>query len=214
MPNCPVCSQPVSGHFCSHCGFDLSRNYTQHPTFVPLDDTARAYCARTTPPAAQSAPTREQIDAQIIQYFLQAAKHMENGDYEAELQVLTLALALDPENTMTLVKLGRCYRALGFDTKALEVYRKVISLDPKFGQAYTNIGTVHLLKQNWAEAARYYEQGLPHIDRSISDYWVAYANYAVALARLGNRSQAKAMLQEAERHGYQNGNACRTMAGL
>lgn len=52
------------------------------------------------------------------------------------------------------------------------------------------------------------------IDKSEFDYWIAYANYAVVVAKEGNPKKAERMIREAEAKGYQNGNTLRKMAGM
>ncbi len=92
MSICPVCSQPVSGLFCPHCGFDMSRNYVQYPTFVPLNDPAKAYYSSVKPSLANSGPLyQEQLDSQTT-------RHIENEYYDNELQTLTHALEFAPDS--------------------------------------------------------------------------------------------------------------------
>ena len=153
-------------------------------------------------------------DAQIVQCYLEATKYMSEQKYSDELRALTKALDLDANNALTLVKLGRCYRSLGMQDKAISTYQRALEINPQMGTAYTNLGTIHLLNQRYREAAVQYEKGLPLISQSEADYWVAYANYAIAVAKLGNPSRARNMIDEAERHGYANADGCRKLAGL
>ncbi len=158
--------------------------------------------------------SKEVTDAKIIALYHKAAEFMLKNEYAQELKTLTEALELDEENDCTLVKMGRCYRMLGFNDKALEMYNKAISINPQNGTAYTNTGTILILQQRWREAAAKYERGLPYIDQSADDYWTAYANYAVAIAKLGNPIRAEQMIKQAEQHGYKNGDGCRNLAGI
>ena len=153
-------------------------------------------------------------DAKIIQYYLEAEKFQAKNDFANELKVLTGALELDPNNPDTLVKLGRCYRNLHLHAEAIKMYQKAIEIDEGTGTAYTNLGTIAILNKNWTEAAAYYKKGLPYIDKNTSDYWTAYANYAIAVAQMGDKATAKKMITEAEAHGYKNGDGCRKMAGI
>lgn len=153
-------------------------------------------------------------DAKVLACYMEAEKHAQKGIYSEELIALSKALDMDPNNAGTLIKLGRCYRHIGLQEKALEAYRKAIEIDPQEGTAYTNTGAIYLLNENYAEADRYYKKGLPYIPDTEADYWQAYANHAIVVAKLGDRSKAKAMIKEAERHGYKNGDGCRKMAGI
>ncbi len=165
-------------------------------------------------PNVTNAANQGNVSPQLLEYYTKAADHMAKGEYDQELHVLTQALSVEPNSSTTWVKLGRCYRALGHNDKALEAYQFAISLNPAEGSAYSNMGTLCILKQDWTTAASYYEKGLPLIDKNTSDYWVAYANYAVAIAKLGNIPQAAAMINEAEIHGYANAANCRAIAGI
>ena len=153
-------------------------------------------------------------DAQIIEYYLEATKYMLANNYSEEFKALSKALDLAPNNALTLVKLGRCYRNLGLQDKAIEAYQKALEIDPSLGTAYTNLGTIYILNQKWSEAATQYQMGLPLIDQKEDDYWTAYANYAIAVAKLGDTARANNMIKEAEQHGYKNGNTCRSLAGI
>jgi len=153
-------------------------------------------------------------DAKIINLYVKAAECMVKKNFTDELKALSEALELDDKNANTLIKMGRCYRSLGFTSKAIEMYHTALEIDPLQGAAYTNLGTIYILKNDWSNAARQYEQGLPLIDQNTDDYWTAYANYAICIAKTGDPNRAKKMIKEAERHGYSNGDGCRKLAGL
>ncbi len=139
---------------------------------------------------------------------------MLENNYSEEFKALSKALDIEPNNALTLVKLGRCYRNLGMQDKAISSYEKALELNPQIVTAYTNLGTIYILNKNYREAAAQYEKGLPFISQNEDDYWTAYANYAIAVAQLGDLSRAQNMIDEAERHGYKNGDGCRELAGL
>lgn len=153
-------------------------------------------------------------DIKLVDCYEKATEYRKKHMYSKELGVLAEALALDEDNVSTLVKMGRCYRSLGFNEKAMDIYRRAIEIDPGMGTAYTNIGTIYILKKEWSAAAQQYEKGLPYIEYNSADYWVAYTNYAIVLAKLGNPARAEEMIAEAEKHGYKNGDKCRDFAGI
>lgn len=157
---------------------------------------------------------KELAEAKLIALLEQSKRFHALKNFPEELNVLIKALEVDPNNANTMIKLGRCYRSLGLPGKAIECYEKTLELDPNEGAAYTNMGTIYILRQEYEQAARCYEKGLPIIDKAAFDYWVAYANYAVAVARLGNPKEAEKMIKEAEAHGYENGESLRKLAGL
>ena len=152
--------------------------------------------------------------ATIYRYLLEAEQHMCANNFSEELNALSKALSIAPNNPGILVKIGRCQRQLGEQRKAIQAYEKAIECDPSFGVAYTNLGTIYVVNQRWTEAKKAYDFGLPLIDKNTDDYWQAYANYAVVIAKLGDPERANEMIIEADEHGYTNGNACRSLAGI
>ena len=88
------------------------------------------------------------------------------------------------------------------------------NFNPYEGTAYTNMGTIYLLRCEYENAKQCYDKGLPLIDKCEFDYWLAQANYAVAIAKLGDPERAERMISEAEARGYSNGDVIRKMAGI
>lgn len=158
--------------------------------------------------------SRELTEAKIVTLLGKSIQLHEADRFGEELEVLTQALEMDENNTRILVNLGRCYRCLNFPDRGIECYQKTIELNPNEGAAYTNMGTIHLLRQNYEEAAKCYEKGLPILDKATFDYWIAYANYAIPVARLGDPEKTEKMIKEAVAHGYQNGERARQLAGI
>lgn len=157
---------------------------------------------------------KELTEARIISLLENSKKLHAENKFAEELEVLIKALEMDENNTQTMVKLGRCYRCLDLPDKAIQCYERTLELDPGEGTAYTNMGTIYILRQDYEEAAKCYEKGMPLLDRAKFDYWIAYANYAVAVARLGDPEKAEKMIKEAEANGYENGKTLREMAGI
>ena len=150
----------------------------------------------------------------ILRYHELADKYMSEKKFIDELQVLCQALRISPNNAATLIKIGRCFRSLGMLDDAIDVYQKVIAINPHMGVVYTNLGVVYWMKNNYLEAIKHYKLGLSLLDIDSADYWIGYANYALVIGDLGNLKKAEKMIQEAELHGYKNGNACRLMLGI
>lgn len=150
----------------------------------------------------------------IIALLEKSKKLHESNQYAKELNVLAEAINLDDTNSVIMVHLGRCYRALNNPSKALEFYNRAIEINPYEGTAYTNMGTIYLLRGEYEEAKQSYDKGLPLIDKCEFDYWIAQANYAVAVAKLGDPERAEKLISEAESRGYSNGDAIRKMAGI
>lgn len=153
-------------------------------------------------------------EAKVIALLEKANRLHERKQYTEELSVLAEALALDENNSIIMIHLGRCCRVLNNTDKALMFYDQAIGLNPYEGTAYTNMGAIYLLKCKYEKAKQWYEKGLPLIDKIEFDYWVAQANYAVAIAKLGDPARAEKMISESEARGYSKGDAIRKMAGI
>lgn len=158
--------------------------------------------------------SQELTDAKIISLYLDAEKCRQAKRYGDEIQILTKALELDQERAVSWVKLGRAYRVCNFHDKALECYERAIEIDPQNAQTYTNIGAVFLVQQKYQEAAEYYEKGISLISELDVDYPVVLANYAIVVAKNGDKRKAAKLMKQAEKRGYPNGPAARKMAGL
>ncbi len=96
----------------------------------------------------------------------------------------------------------------------MEFYNRAIELNPYEGTAYTNMGTIYLLRCEYENAKQCYDNGLPLIDKCEFDYWIAQVNYAIAIAKLGDPERAEEMISEAEARGYSKGDAIRKLAGI
>ena len=156
----------------------------------------------------------ELTDIKAVQLIEEAIKLHKSNDYAKELSVLNKAYNLDNNNSVIMNLLGRCFRSLGNSDKALEYYNKSIEINPYEGLAYTNMGTVFILREEYEKADQCYKKGLPLVDKSEFDYWIAYANHAIAVAKLGDEKLAEQMIKKAEERGYKNGEHVRRMSGL
>lgn len=150
----------------------------------------------------------------IISKLVYANQLHEADKYGEELKILTECYEKDSSNSGILTKLGRCYRSLNYIDKAIEYYNMAIEINPNEAAAYSNIGTIHILRGDYDKALPYYEKGLPLFDKADFDYWIAYANYAVVIAKQGDPKRADEMIKEAELRGYKNGKILRQMAGI
>ena len=156
-------------------------------------------------------------DAEIIEIYrcyMEAGKHMQANRFADELQILNKALRISPNNASTLIKIGRCYRNIGLLDNAIESYKKAIEIDPSFGVAYTNLGLAYFQNEQWLDAIAQYKIGLSLYDVKTDEYWMAYANYAIVIGKLGDLERAERMIAEAEQYGYKNGDACRIVLGI
>ena len=107
----------------------------------------------------------------IISKLVYANQLHEADKYGEELKILTECYEKDSSNSGILTKLGRCYRSLNYIDKAIEYYNMAIEINPNEATAYSNIGTIHILRGDYDKALPYYEKGLPLFDKADFDYW-------------------------------------------
>lgn len=193
---------------CKMCGGDLAQK--NGSTVVECEYCGSTYVMENDETIVEKTRT----DAKIVEHYLEASKFELKNNHAEELKALSKALDIDPNSALTFVKLGRCYRKLGMQDKAINAYKRALEIDPRMGTAYTNLGTICILNKNYQEAAEQYEKGLHLIEKNEDDYWTSYANYAIAVAHLGDPAKAESMIKESEQHGYKNGDSCRQLAGI
>lgn len=157
---------------------------------------------------------KELTEAKIIALLEKSEQLHETNKFAEELEVLIKALEMDENNAGITVKLGKCYRCINLLDKAIECYKRTLELNPNEGTAYTNMGTIYILRQNYEEAVKCYEKGLPIIDKATFDYWIANANYAVAVGKLGDPQTAEKMIEESGAHGYKYGEKARELSDI
>lgn len=158
--------------------------------------------------------SKELTDIEVISLLELAEQYHKNRNYASELRVLNAAFVTDENNAEVCSRLGRCFKFLDRMDKSIEYYQRSIDLRPLDGSGYANLGTAYLLMKNYEQAASVYEKGIPLIKKDTSGYWIATANYAIAVARLGDPIRAEKMIREAEAHGYKNAKGAREMAGI
>ncbi len=174
---------PTGGYRCEHCG---TRFFTEEEK--PGKDNGS-------------------VDAQVAILLSEAAAFAEKNDYQNEIQALTKAVELSPENNTALLRLGRAYWQLGSLEKAMEYYRIAEELYPNDPAVYSNIGSNFFKLGHYAEAYAQYEKAVAIINSdpnsaSAGDTAVMYANYAYSLGKLGDKKNAVKYLSIAKEKGY------------
>ena len=125
-----------------------------------------------------------------------------NKQTTKELDILYQALALDPNNSFLMIKIGRCYRELNMVDKACEFYHKAININPNEGCAYANLAIAYLITNRPNEALPYFQKALQLLPPYSPDYPGLLANYGNCLGRLGYKQDAERLFLQAERAGY------------
>lgn len=158
----------------------------------------------------------EVVDAQVLAAYLKANDYSDKEDYTNELQTLVAVLPLAPNNTVLRNKIGRAYRRLGLNDKALEQYNKAMELDPDNPSSYANIGILNLILDNCSEAKTYLEKALGMIEKNPDsatpgDKATFWGNYAYCVGKMGDKTRAYQLLDKAEKMGYKNGDTMRQL---
>jgi tetratricopeptide (TPR) repeat protein/ADP-heptose:LPS heptosyltransferase len=65
---------------------------------------------------------------------------LEASHYREAIELISAALALNPDDSATLTCLADTYQSQGETVKALPYYRRVVELSPQSGQAHTKLG--------------------------------------------------------------------------
>lgn len=82
-------------------------------------------------------PESQEIVVELINYFLIANKSEEALNY------IKIAQEKDPKNISLVFAEGTLYDKQGEFTKAIEIYKKAIAMDPGFFNGYFNLGVLH-----------------------------------------------------------------------
>jgi serine/threonine-protein kinase len=119
------------------------------------------------------------------------------GRLDEAIHEMRQALVLDPLSPHFGRWLGRFLFYRGDHNAAIEQSQKTLEIDAGYVQAYLNIGTAHLGLGNADEALTWYQRGqsLPSSVRSYDAFIVR------ALAALGEREEAEAILRRLEEQG-------------
>jgi Tfp pilus assembly protein PilF/4-amino-4-deoxy-L-arabinose transferase-like glycosyltransferase len=92
----------------------------------------------------------------------------------------------DFERFQSYFMLGRTLERAGRPDEAVEMYRTVIRLNPRFPDAYVNLGSILGARNQFAEAIQEYRMAI-EID---PNHWAAHNNLGNLYARMGMRDKA------------------------
>jgi len=139
--------------------------------------TAAGLWAQNPAPAPAAAPDDP---------FAVALKAIDEGRFDAAVEILSKAIATDPADLNAHFNLALAYSLQGKDAEAIPEYRKVLELDPTIYEAHINLGQVLLRAKDAAGA-------IPHLERAAAekpnDFRPAYY-LGEALAETGKLAEA------------------------
>ncbi len=112
------------------------------------------------------------------------------------------ALDLDPNYVTALVNLGVVYRLTSEFELAEQCYLKAKEINPEDPELYASLGALNIYQGNVELAIENLNMAI-ELDPQLT---VAYSNYALALAMIGEFDKAEKELKKAVILGYKNGN--------
>jgi len=93
--------------------------------------------------------------AQAPEPMASAMKALDEGRYDAAIEILSKAVVNDPADVGAHFNLALAYSLQGKDAQAIPEYRKVLDLDPNIYEAHINLGQVLLRAKDAAGAIPY-----------------------------------------------------------
>jgi tetratricopeptide (TPR) repeat protein len=127
--------------------------------------------------------------------FLLARVSMTQNYYEDAIPLLESGIRIAPKRADLRAALGESYFMSGKDEKAIEVFRKLIELDPS-AAAYSFMGLSYRHLGRFDEARKYFEAGLKKDPHNASCLF----NLGYVEARQGNKARAEELFQQSLRY--------------
>jgi len=116
-----------------------------------------------------------------------------NSQWRTEDTLWIATAVTSPSHPPTWNNMGDVYARAGNREKAVESFKKAISLNPQYADAYHNLGHTYLLMGNLTEAKQHLEQAI-----SLNSYlWQSYRDLAVVAYEEKDIETAKLMLSKA-----------------
>ena len=117
------------------------------------------------------------IEVKVENLEHQASILLGEKEYGQALEIYLLLLKGNPENEGYAIACGNCYDAMGNKEKALEYYKKALSIDRHSEAAYLNLSTILYELNDYESAAEYAEKVLKINEKNIAA-WQNLANVA------------------------------------
>lgn len=100
----------------------------------------------------------KQIAAQY--YFKKGIRYRQKENWQDAIKGYNKALILNPWDVEMHYRTAYAYSMAGDDDKAIEEYKKVISLAPLYGMAHRNLGIIYMKKDKYNEAVKSFSRQL------------------------------------------------------
>jgi Flp pilus assembly protein TadD len=126
--------------------------------------------------------------------LVQGLTEARNGNCQAALSALGVALTRTPDNVPALTASGLCESMLGRPERATANFERVVQLRPQAWQAWNNLGANYLALDRTADAERAFRKAVA-LNPNAGSAWF---NLASILLRTGDRSEAFRALDRAQ----------------
>ncbi len=149
--------------------------------------------------AAELSPTYRQeirriLESQWVSKFNNAVALMNRGDLEQAYSELEICTTLMPERVPAWMNRAAIHGQQGEFDKAMEMYAKVLEVDPEDERARKQMGLLHFNQQHYQETIDYLE---PMKDTLLDTDPQAVNTLAVAYLQTDRRPDAIALLEQA-----------------
>ena len=106
----------------------------------------------------------------------QGDENYKKNDYDESLKNYKAALKVNPNDEVTLLKIGNIYKIKNDNDKALDFYKKAIFVNPDYTDGWFNLGLVYANDNNIAKSKECFEKVI-----TLNPEY-AYSYYALAIA--------------------------------
>lgn len=139
----------------------------------------------------------QKLDAQRKKaeiYYNQGTKQLRQKSYADALKNLMQANKLAPKDVRILNNLAMAYYYKGAKSRTIDIFKRVLEIDPKNPNALNNLGTVYMSSSNFHLAKKYYEQLLK--DLTYDGQYKTYYNLALIAFKTGEMTEAVKLFKQ------------------
>ncbi|MFO7923850.1 MAG: tetratricopeptide repeat protein [Bacteroidales bacterium] len=115
-------------------------------------------------------------------YFNKANTLANSGNYKSAITVYKELLYLEENNEQVICYIGECYEKIELWDEALKYYRKSLSVNPDYADAWLGRGMVMFAKGEYNKSLCYVEKAIELFPDS-SEYWYSLGNIYIKLGR-------------------------------
>lgn len=198
---------------CVNCGAMLEAASAPGGIAAAAGRCECAYCGtiyQKSAQAAASAVSESLAPEKVIALREKALTAHKQGRYSESIGYLTEALEYDPNDYALWNLLGRAHRVSGNHDRARACYQKGLSLKPNSPDIIGNLGALELACGNYQDGYRYCKQAFEACyspegkNVAPNDRALRAANYALSIAKIGDKREALRVADLAKKLGYAN----------